>query len=236
VDDLGKLIGLVGFLGILYVLLRLDEIFFWLDVHKFQILTGVLVLVGIFILILWIQSRKNKALMIKEKERNFQLERINNEKRNLWREEDVHQALNIGINTIDIWHKQGLSTKELGDRFEKRMASHFRLDNYKVQEIGGSGDGGVDLILTSDTGRKIIVQCKCYNKKKVDPQDVSRTLAAVHLRKADEGWIITDSYLSQQAKSESRQLGIIFWERDRLIVELDRKRNEVINFINKKAI
>lgn len=237
VDDFGKLMGFFGFLGILWVIVRLDEIFQWLELHKIQIFSAVTVLVGIFILTMWIQHKKNKAIMFKEKERAVQLERINNEKRKIWRVEDINQALDVGINTIDSWHKQGLSSKEIGDRFEKRMAAHFRLDNYKVQEIGGSGDGGVDLILSSEIGRKIIVQCKCYNhKQKVGPGDVSRTLSAIHLRKADEGWLITDSTLTPQAKEEAKQLGILFWERNKLIVELDRKRNEVLTYKRKKVI
>jgi restriction system protein len=49
-----------------------------------------------------------------------------------------------------------------GDEFERYLAEIFHLLGYQVERLGGSGDQGVDLILTLG-GTRTAVQAKCYS-------------------------------------------------------------------------
>jgi restriction system protein len=54
--------------------------------------------------------------------------------------------------------------------FEQTIADLFRRQGYRVEEVGGAGDGGVDLILRRGGDNPIaqLVQCKRYTSWKVD--------------------------------------------------------------------
>jgi HJR/Mrr/RecB family endonuclease len=47
--------------------------------------------------------------------------------------------------------------------FEKMVGRVYEAKGYKVEHRGGSGDKGVDLMLTDSKGYHIAVQCKRYN-------------------------------------------------------------------------
>jgi hypothetical protein len=49
-----------------------------------------------------------------------------------------------------------------GSQFEIFLADIFRYRGYTVEGTGGSGDQGVDLVLTAPGGVRIAVQAKCY--------------------------------------------------------------------------
>jgi HJR/Mrr/RecB family endonuclease len=49
-------------------------------------------------------------------------------------------------------------------RFEQEVAALFKKQGHKVEWTGRSGDGGIDIRLTAEDGKRILVQCKSYDK------------------------------------------------------------------------
>jgi len=67
--------------------------------------------------------------------------------------------------------------------------------------VGGTGDGGVDLILWKD-GKEIIVQCKAHARP-VGPGAVRDLYGAMMHKHATEAWLVSTMGFSQGAKSFS---------------------------------
>ena len=61
---------------------------------------------------------------------------------------------------------------------------------YKVQRTGGSGDGGVDLVLTDSMGLITIVQCKAH-KNPVGPAIVRDLYGTMINKKADKAILVS---------------------------------------------
>lgn len=91
--------------------------------------------------------------------------------------------------------------KMSGRRFEEYLQALLNTKGYYVQLTPESGDYGADLIL-STKGKKIIVQAKRY-KKNVGVKAVQEIATAKSHYKADECWVITNSYFTKQAKKTS---------------------------------
>jgi Restriction endonuclease len=79
-------------------------------------------------------------------------------------------------------------------RFEQEVAAFFKTQGHRVEWTGRSGDGGVDIRLTTSDGKKIIVQCKAHGKpvtrhpwccsgfvRDTSPREVGRGVADVAL-------------------------------------------------------
>lgn len=110
--------------------------------------------------------------------------------------------------------------------FERLLALYFRDHGYGVEERGGPGDGGVDLILTDKkTGERIAVQAKQWSDHNpvrpatVRELDSSRknTRPGCHT-----SWLITSSDLTQQARLEADQRHMRFWHGGMLEYELSK--------------
>lgn len=104
-EDLAKLFLLCLFIGLLSLLVHLDDITDWIVLHKLQIISCTVIIVSLAILILWLDYKRNKAIELRDQKRALEREQLENEKRKIWREEDIKQALYVGIKTIDSWHK-----------------------------------------------------------------------------------------------------------------------------------
>jgi len=75
--------------------------------------------------------------------------------------------------------------------FETLVGESYRRQGYMVEETGGGGaDGGIDLILRGK-GQKILVQCKRWQKVKVDVMIVREMFGLLHHEKADRVIIVT---------------------------------------------
>ena len=75
--------------------------------------------------------------------------------------------------------------------FETLVGESYRRQGYSVEETGGGGaDGGIDLILRGK-GQKILVQCKRWQKVKVDVMIVREMFGLLHHEKADRVIIVT---------------------------------------------
>jgi len=85
-----------------------------------------------------------------------------------------------------------------GRAFEVELATLFRQRGYEVRKIGGSGDGGVDLILRLQ-GKKILVQCKAH-KNPIGPGTIRELYGTLIHNRADEAWLVTTSGFHRGAK------------------------------------
>lgn len=120
--------------------------------------------------------------------------------------------------TVNVADRYGIQSVDIldGSSFERFLAELFRVDGHEVMIVGGSGDGGGDLILTKD-GKTTAVQAKRYAiSSSVGNKAVQEVHTARSLRKCENAWIVTTSYFTAQAKAEAKNLGIRLIERDEL--------------------
>lgn len=200
---------------LLFILFVIEVVKFFHWVHNHLFVTGVVSLGISGLALLYLKWRHNRRLINEERER-FQAEQQESHreeerrKRNALRAEQEKQiALSVGIKEIDAWHSKGLSTHEIGRRFEERMAVHFKLLGAKVNLTKRSGDGGGDLIITWPGGRIGVAQCKCFNPRtnKVGVDAARDALTSMVLNKAHYAMVITNSHLNRrQALPEAKQL------------------------------
>ncbi len=77
-------------------------------------------------------------------------------------------------------------------RFEQEVAEFFKKQGHRVEWTGRSGDGGVDIRLATQNGKKIIVQCKAHDKP-VSPGAVRELYGTLLHERADEAWLMSRS-------------------------------------------
>lgn len=102
-----------------------------------------------------------------------------------------------------------------GRRFEEYLKALLKRKGYSVQLTSASGDYGADLIL-STKGKKIAVQAKRY-KKNVGIKAVQEIASAKNHYKADECWVITNSFFTNPAKELARSNQVKLIDRKQLI-------------------
>ncbi len=91
---------------------------------------------------------------------------------------------------------EGISWQE----FEHLVGEAFRLQGYRVTELGGaSADGGVDLILSKD-GEKLLVQCKQWRAFKVGVPVVRELYGVMAAQGASGGIVVTSGRFTDEAK------------------------------------
>jgi restriction endonuclease Mrr len=77
-------------------------------------------------------------------------------------------------------------------RFEQEVAAFFKKQGHRVEWTGRSGDGGVDIRLTTQDGKKIIAQCKAHEKP-ISPGAVRDLYGTLLHEKSDEAWLLSRS-------------------------------------------
>lgn len=85
-----------------------------------------------------------------------------------------------------------------GKTFEKYLAALFKSKGYNAELTKASGDYGVDVILYSASGTKIIIQAKCYSNK-VPISAIQEISAARSYYGTDNAWVITNNFFTQPA-------------------------------------
>lgn len=84
--------------------------------------------------------------------------------------------------------------------FEAFVARMFSALGYDTKVTGGSGDGGIDIVMTKD-GRLSVVQCKKFITRKVTPHDVRDFYGAMGDRSVDgKGFFITTNIFTFDAE------------------------------------
>lgn len=102
-----------------------------------------------------------------------------------------------------------------GKTFEKYIAALYKLKGFTAELTKASGDYGVDVILHSPSGSKIIIQTKCYSNK-VSISAVQEISAARSYYGTNNAWVITNNYFTQPAINLARSNGIKLMDRKAL--------------------
>lgn len=96
----------------------------------------------------------------------------------------------------------GMSAKDLLDlppgEFEKMTAELYRARGFQANKTGANGDHGVDVVVKSKDGKKMIVQCKRWRKPVGEPI-VREFYGTMQHEKATHGTIIATSGFTPQA-------------------------------------
>ena len=108
--------------------------------------------------------------------------------------------------------------KMSGTTFERYLAQFFRKQGWQVKRVGGQGDYGADLILTSGN-RKVVVQAKRWQRN-VGYEAIQQAYTSKDVYKCDEAWVVTNSYFTEQAIEGAKRLGVKLWDREVLIEQM----------------
>jgi restriction system protein len=119
-----------------------------------------------------------------------------------------------------------------GRTFENYLGMLFKSLGYKVNVTQYSGDYGADLVIEKD-GRKIVIQAKRY-KGNVGIAAVQQIQAAVAHYKANEAWVVTNSYYTEAARRLAQSNNVRLIGRKELI-NMSLQMNEQNNNKVKKA-
>jgi restriction system protein len=106
-------------------------------------------------------------------------------------------------------------------KFEHLISQLFQSMGYRVLQVGGTGDEGVDLVCKDVGNNEIIVQCKRY-KGKVGAPTVRDFYGALIHRRALKGYIVTTGEFTETALKWVAGTPIELIDRTRLAELLDR--------------
>lgn len=86
-------------------------------------------------------------------------------------------------------------------QFEREMALMFNALGFDAEAVGGSNDGGIDVIAQKG-GKRYFVQCKKFMTREVTPHDVRDFLGAITnvSNPADKGYFITTNKFTLAAE------------------------------------
>ncbi|SFV00262.1 restriction system protein [Paenacidovorax caeni] len=126
---------------------------------------------------------------------------------------DVAQARNA--DALD-----GMSWRE----FELLVGEAYRLQGYRVTEIGGGGpDGGVDLVLAKGA-EKFFVQCKQWKAYKVGVTTVRELYGVMAAKGATAGFVVTSGRFTSDAKDFAQGRNIELVDGPRLFAMIQQAR------------
>lgn len=106
-----------------------------------------------------------------------------------------------------------------GTDSEKVVARLLERDGFTgVRVPGGAGDLGADVVGTSPTGTRIVIQCKRYAQHRgVSSPDMQKFLGTCfHEHGADEAWFVTTSAFSRPATALGSRRGVRLVDRQAL--------------------
>ncbi|WP_088053478.1 restriction endonuclease [Virgibacillus dakarensis] len=113
-----------------------------------------------------------------------------------------------------------------GYQFEEYLKVLFKKLGYRPVVTKKSGDYGADVVLKGRN--KIVIQAKRYGyKHNVSMDAVREVLAAMFFYKADEAWVITNSFFTKQAKTLAKSCGVKLlnrYELEKFIVKINPKQ------------
>lgn len=102
------------------------------------------------------------------------------------------------------------------EQFERWCAARLEAMAYRVTNVAGQGDHGVDLIAAKD-GEKVVVQCKRYTgARQVGEPQVRDLYGAMHHYEANRAIVITAGTFTDQARAWVQEKAIELWDIDRL--------------------
>ena len=102
-----------------------------------------------------------------------------------------------------------------GIQFEYYLKELYISRGFEAEVTNASGDYGADLLLNKD-GKKMVVQAKRYSKD-VGIKAVQEVMGAKSYYKADEAWVVSNSYFTKAAKELAQKGNVLLVDRDTLI-------------------
>jgi len=110
-----------------------------------------------------------------------------------------------------------------GYQFEVYLQVLFKELGYRPVVTQKSGDYGADVVLKGKN--KIVIQAKRYGyRHNVSMDAVREVLAAMFFYKADEAWVITNSFFTKQAKTLAKACGVTLlnrYELEKFIIKIN---------------
>jgi len=112
------------------------------------------------------------------------------------------------------------------DQFEALVARLFTVYGHDVEEVGGSSDHGVDLLVISERGEKWVVQCKRYSGSVGEP--VVRDLFGTMLHEgAQRAYLITTGGITRQAAAWAEGKPIVLYDGEGLVTLIRRAKQKI---------
>jgi restriction system protein len=93
-------------------------------------------------------------------------------------------------------------------QFEQLVADAYRAKGYRVEERGGTGDGGIDLLMRSPKGELVAVQCKRWKEWQVGAPRIREFVGALAQANVRHGVFVTSGRFSRPAKETAAKTGI----------------------------
>ncbi|MCG2701406.1 restriction endonuclease [Candidatus Parcubacteria bacterium] len=116
------------------------------------------------------------------------------------------------------------------NEFEEYIADLYRRLGYKTEKVGGSHDGGIDVIAKKD-GMKHYIQCKKHITSRAGVSDVREFAGALIDKLAnDEGIFITTNIFTPEAKQYAKDKPIKLIDSNallRLIKQTGKNKDEI---------
>lgn len=107
-----------------------------------------------------------------------------------------------------------------GEEFEEYLSVLFRGMGYRVEDTPTSGDYGADLILKKGR-KKIAIQAKRYSGG-VGISAVQQVIGAKNYYKANEIWVVTNSYYTKAAVNLGNANNVRLINREQLLLMIRR--------------
>lgn len=130
------------------------------------------------------------------------------------RKQYYHLMKRSGIKDID---------RMKGYQFEEYLKVLFKELGYRPAVTKKSGDYGADVVLKGEN--KIVIQAKRYGyKHNVSMDAIREVFASMFFYKADEAWVVTNSFFTKQAKVLAKACGVTLlnrYELEKFIVRIN---------------
>lgn len=114
------------------------------------------------------------------------------------------------------------------DQFEHLIAELFESYGHQVTIPGGNGDHGIDVLVTTSSGEKWIVQCKRYSGSVGEPvvRDLYGTLLHAD---AQQAYLMTTGSITRAAAEWAEGKPIILYDGENLVRLIRRTQRARIN-------
>ena len=138
-----------------------------------------------------------------------------------WRRKQRHALISDVAQARNADALDGMSWRE----FELLVGEAYRLQGYRVTEIGGGGpDGGVDLVLAKGS-EKFFVQCKQWKAYKVGVTTVRELYGVMAAKGATGGFVVTSGRFTTDAKDFAQGRNIELVDGPRLFAMIEQAQS-----------
>jgi len=108
---------------------------------------------------------------------------------------------------MDDIHKGVARAKDVGQKYEHDILSRLLMQGYNAKTTGGTGDYGVDIIITCDDGSKMAIQCK-YQKQITGVEAIQAVYAGGRFYDCTKFAVVSNSGFSNNAILMAKKLGV----------------------------